>query len=167
MLVGPDGCRQDHGRGGCSPSAGASPSRDTDDDIETAEGRAIAEIFVDDGEDALPRAGGEAVRRGARRARRRARARRRSGARPGHPRRCWPGTRGVPRVGLSDAAKRVGLGHGRPLLLGNVRAPVKALLDERLPVYERSPPVVVDTDGRTPEEVADEVVELLEAAGMT
>ena len=30
------------------------------------------------------------------------------------------------RVGLSDAVKRVGLGHGRPLLLGNVRSRVKA-----------------------------------------
>ncbi len=40
------------------------------------------------------------------------------------------------RVGLADAVKRVGLGVGRPLLLGNVRARVKQLLDERTPVYE-------------------------------
>ena len=40
------------------------------------------------------------------------------------------------RVGLSDAVKRVGLGVGRPLLLGNVRSRIKALLDERTPVYE-------------------------------
>ena len=37
------------------------------------------------------------------------------------------------RVGLSEAVKRVGLGVGRPLLLGNVRARIKALLDERDP----------------------------------
>ena len=40
------------------------------------------------------------------------------------------------RVGLADAVKRVGLGSGRPLLLGNVRGRIKALLDERTPVYE-------------------------------
>ena len=61
------------------------------------------------------------------------------------------------RVGLTDAVKRVGLGTSRPLLLGNVRARIKALLDERTPIYESVATVVVDTDGRTPEEVADEV----------
>ena len=37
------------------------------------------------------------------------------------------------RVGLTDAAARVGLGASRPLLLGNVRGTMKALLDERDP----------------------------------
>jgi shikimate kinase len=66
------------------------------------------------------------------------------------------------RVGLSDAVKRVGLGVGRPLLLGNVRARIKALLDERTPVYESLATLVVDTDGRTPEDVAAEVREALD-----
>ncbi len=35
------------------------------------------------------------------------------------------------RVGLTDAASRVGLGSSRPLLLGNVRGTMKALLEER------------------------------------
>ena len=61
------------------------------------------------------------------------------------------------RVGLSDAVKRVGLGVGRPLLLGNVRARIKALLDERTPIYESVASLVVDTDDRTPEEVAAEI----------
>jgi shikimate kinase len=68
------------------------------------------------------------------------------------------------RVGLADAVKRVGLGTARPLLLGNVRSRVKALLDERTPVYQSVATVVVDTDGRTPEEVADEVVAALDGA---
>ena len=62
------------------------------------------------------------------------------------------------RVGLSEAVKRVGLGSSRPMLLGNVRARIKALLDERTPVYESVATESVDTDGRTPEEVADEIV---------
>jgi hypothetical protein len=61
------------------------------------------------------------------------------------------------RVGLADAVKRVGLGVGRPMLLGNVRARVKQLIDERTPVYEGLARIAVDTDGRTPREVAEEV----------
>ncbi len=135
--------------------------RDTDADIEAAQGREISELFVDEGEawfrerereavaaaladhDGVLALGGGAV--------------------------LDPGTRqaldGLPvvflKVGLSDAVKRVGLGHGRPLLLGNVRSRVKALLDERLPVYESVATVVVDTDGRSPEDGADEVTAAL------
>jgi shikimate kinase len=65
------------------------------------------------------------------------------------------------RVGLADAAARVGLGTSRPLLLGNVRGTMKALLDERTPVYESVAVAVVDTDGRTPDEVALAVEEAL------
>jgi shikimate kinase len=135
--------------------------RDTDRDVETAEGRQIADIFVDSGEDAfraLERAavaealathdgvlalGGGAV--------------------------LDPGTRDLLaghevvflRVGLSDAVKRVGLGTARPLLLGNVRARIKALLDERTPVYESVATIAVDTDGRTPEDVARDIIDSL------
>jgi shikimate kinase len=62
------------------------------------------------------------------------------------------------RVGLSDAVKRVGLGAGRPLLLGNVRSRVKQLLDERTPIYEGIARISVDTDGRSPQDVVAEVV---------
>lgn len=64
------------------------------------------------------------------------------------------------RVGLSDAVNRVGLGSSRPLLLGNVRGRIKALLDERTPIYESVATHTVDTDGRTPGEVAGEIEEL-------
>jgi shikimate kinase len=138
--------------------------RDTDRDVEATAGKEIAEIFVDEGEEhfrALERAavvealdahrgvlalGGGAV--------------------------LHPETRAALRghrvvflsVGLSDAVKRVGLGVGRPLVLGNVRARVKALLDERLPVYTSVAAFTVDTDGRTPEDVAAEVAAAVEAA---
>jgi len=137
--------------------------RDTDHDVEATAGRAISEIFVDDGEAAfraLERAavaealathdgvlalGGGAV--------------------------LDPGTRDLLaghdvvflRVGLSDAVKRVGLGTSRPLLLGNVRGRIKALLDERTPIYESVATLVVETDGREPHEVADEIVAALGA----
>lgn len=136
------------------------PFRDTDDDVEAADGRVVADIFVESGEEhfrALERAavaealrthegvlalGGGAV--------------------------LDPGTRELLagqrvlflRVGLSDAASRVGLGVSRPLLLGNVRGRIKQLIDERTPVYESVAVHVVDTDGRD----VDEVVELVRAA---
>jgi shikimate kinase len=66
------------------------------------------------------------------------------------------------RVGLADAVQRVGLGSARPLLLGNVRGRIKAILDERTPVYEQVATHTVDTDGRTPEDVAREILELLD-----
>jgi shikimate kinase len=65
------------------------------------------------------------------------------------------------RVGLSEAVKRVGLGAGRPMLFGNVRARIKALLDERGPIYESVATVVVDTDDATPDDVADRIEEAL------
>jgi shikimate kinase len=137
--------------------------RDTDRDVEATEGRPISEIFVDKGEpyfrdleraavaealrthDGVLALGGGAV--------------------------LDPETRAVLEgqrvvflhVGLSDAVKRVGLGTARPLLLGNVRARVKALLDERLPVYRAVATVTVSTDGRDVEDVAREVREVVES----
>lgn len=137
------------------------PVRDTDEDIEAAEGRSISDIFVDSGEEHFRELEVRAV----------------ADAVAGHQGVLALGggavlreeTRavlaGMPvvflRVGLSEAVKRVGLGVGRPLLLGNVRARIKALLDERTPVYESVATLVVDTDGRTAEEVAAEILEVL------
>ena len=138
------------------------PVRDTDADIEAAEGRSISEIFVDDGEErfrlleraagtealashdgVLALGGGAVLDEGTR------------AALAGH-------TVVFLQGGLADAVKRVGLGVGRPLLLGNVRARIKTLLDERTPVYEAVATHVVDTDGRAPDEVAAEVRELID-----
>ncbi len=137
--------------------------RDTDTDVEAAAGRSISDIFVDSGEahfreleraavgealashDGVLALGGGAV--------------------------LDPATRELLadhrvvflRVGLSEAVKRVGLGTSRPLLLGNVRSRIKALLDERTPVYESVADLVVDTDQRSPEDVADEIRKALDA----
>ena len=133
------------------------PVRDTDADIEAAEGRTISDIFVDDGEHAFRALEVAAVAD--------ALADHAGVLALGGGAVLDPATRdllaGRPvvflRVGLSDAVKRVGLGVGRPLLLGNVRTRIKALLDERTPIYESVASLVVDTDDRTPEEVAAEI----------
>ncbi|HET7385922.1 MAG TPA: shikimate kinase [Nocardioidaceae bacterium] len=138
-------------------------ARDTDRDVEATEGRSVSDIFVDDGEavfrdlervaaaealaswDGVLALGGGAVLDEHTRA-----------ALAGH---CVV----FLQVGLSDAVKRVGLGVGRPLVFGNVRAQLKAMLDERLPIYQQASTATVQTDGRTPEEVADEVAAIVEA----
>ncbi len=132
--------------------------RDTDVDIEQTAGKVIADIFIEDGEpafrslerstvatalaehDGVLALGGGAVSDAA--------------------------TRELLRphrvvfldVGLSDAVKRVGFNRDRPLLLESPRAQLKRLLDDRRPVYAETADVTVDTDGRTPDDVAEEVV---------
>ncbi len=66
-------------------------------------------------------------------------------------------------VGLAEAASRVGLGGTRPLLLGNVRGQLKALLDARRPLYRQVADVTVETDGLSAEAVADEIESRLDA----
>ena len=65
-------------------------------------------------------------------------------------------------VGLSDAARRVGMNTARPLLLGNVRQTMGRLLEERLPLYASVATIAVETTGRPVREVVAEVVAALE-----
>jgi shikimate kinase len=60
-------------------------------------------------------------------------------------------------TGFAAAARRVGLAQARPLLAGNPRAMLKALLDQRLPVYQSLAQMTVHTDDREPEQIADEI----------
>ena len=131
--------------------------RDTDADIEHLAGKPIPEIFVDDGEphfralerravaaalasfDGVLALGGGAILAEENRA-----------ALAGH-------TVVYLSVELPDAIRRVGLGSGRPLLAVNPRATLKYLLDQRRPLYEAAATITVVTDGRTPEDVAEEI----------
>ncbi|AXH91917.1 shikimate kinase [Micromonospora aurantiaca] len=135
--------------------------RDTDADIENLAGKPIPEIFVGEGEEhfrTLERAavaaalashagvlavGGGAVLAEENRA-----------ALIGH-------TVVHLSVELPDAVKRVGLGAGRPLLALNPRATLKHLMDQRRPLYAEVATATVVTDGRTPQELAEEIAALL------
>ena len=66
-------------------------------------------------------------------------------------------------VGVADAAARVGFNRDRPLLLGNPRQQWQRLLAARLPLYLEVSDIRVSTDGRTPAEIAAEVVDRLAA----
>jgi shikimate kinase len=52
----------------------------------------------------------------------------------------------------------VGLARDRPVLTLNPRAILRQLLEERLPYYLEVATQQGDTDGKTPEAVADEVL---------
>ncbi|MEU5978039.1 shikimate kinase [Streptomyces sp. NPDC047315] len=138
------------------------PFRDTDSDVVAAEGREISDIFVEDGEDrfrALERAavhaavaehhgvlalGGGAVLDDSTRAL----------------------LSGLPVVYLSldveEAVRRTGLNQARPLLAVNPRRQWRELMEARRPLYIEVARAVVATDDRTPEEVADAILDALE-----
>jgi shikimate kinase len=136
--------------------------RDTDADIEATAGRTIPDIFIEDGEPHFRQLEREAV----------------AAALTGHEGVLAlgggavmdAGTRGalagLPvvflEVGLSDAVRRVGLDAARPLLAVNPRARWRELMDERRPLYTEVARAVVGTDGRRPEEIAGEILDVLE-----
>jgi len=65
-------------------------------------------------------------------------------------------------VGLAAASERVGFAQSRPLLVVNPRAELKRLMTERRPLYDEVATATVATDGRSPEDVAAEILALLE-----
>lgn len=135
--------------------------RDTDADVEAAEGRSIADLFLADGEDYFRAAEREAVHR----------------ALTEHDGVLALGggavlDEGVQQalaghtvvfldVGLADATKRVGLARSRPLLVGSPRRQWQLLMDARRPVYERLATAVVATGGQEPEQVSAAVLAAL------
>lgn len=136
--------------------------RDTDADIELTAGKPIPEIFIDDGEPRFRELERAAVRE----------------ALAGHDGVLSlgggavmdDGTRGqlagLPvvflEVGLHDAVRRVGLDAPRPLLAVNPRQRWRELMDQRRPLYTEVARAVVDTDERTPEDVAGAVLDALQ-----
>ena len=135
--------------------------RDTDADVEAVAGKPVSDIFVDDGEAAFRALERTAVARAL--AEHSGVVAVGGGAVIAEETRASLGGHRVVflDVGLSDAAARVGLGTTRPLLLGNVRGQLKALLDARRPLYDQVSAARVVTDGKTVAEVADEVEKAL------
>lgn len=68
------------------------------------------------------------------------------------------------RAGFETLLKRVRADETRPLLknTGKTAETLGRLLEERTPVYEHVADYIVDTDGRSVEEVADEIISLME-----
>lgn len=140
-----------------------STCRDTDADIVATHGKAIPEIFVEDGEPHFRALEREAVRT--------ALTEHTGGVLAlGGGAVLAEETRGLlaglPVVfldmGVAAAVKRVGLDAPRPLLLINPRQQWRKLMEERRPLYTEVARAVVSTEDRTPNEVADEILEVLE-----
>ena len=135
--------------------------RDTDDDVERAAGETISDIFVEHGEarfralesravqeavaehDGVLALGGGAV------------------LDPGVAELLAGLTVVFLDVSIKAAAPRVGLNRDRPLLLGNPRAQWIRLMEARRPTYEAISSHRVDTDEKTADEVADEVLRVI------
>lgn len=138
------------------------PYRDTDADIVAAQGREISDLFVDEGEPYFRELERQAVAA--------ALAEHTGVLALGGGAVLDEGTRalltGLPVVYLSmdveEAVRRVGLGAARPLLAVNPRRQWRELMDARRPLYTEVARVVVATDDRTPEEVAQAVLDALE-----
>jgi len=65
------------------------------------------------------------------------------------------------KVSITQATRRIGMNTLRPLLLGNVRSRLVALLKERTPLYEQCATLTIDTDGLKARQAARQVVEAL------
>jgi shikimate kinase len=135
---------------------------DTDVVIEAEQGRAIREIFVFDGEPAFRDLERAAVARalsecdgvvslggGA------PMDSRTQGELEGH-------TVVFLDVGIADAARRVGFNVSRPLLGLNPRAQWSRIMQVRRPTYDAVASARVDTAGRPPQAVVDEIAALVE-----
>ena len=135
--------------------------RDTDDDVERVAGTTISDIFVDRGEEAFRELerdatalaidehdgvlalGGGAV------------------LDPATRERLQGLTVVFLDVGIKDAASRIGFNRDRPLLIGNPRAQWIRLMEARRPLYDEVATAAVQTDGKSAEQVADEVTAIL------
>ena len=62
---------------------------------------------------------------------------------------------------FATVAKRSGLDRPRVVIPGNPRGMLRAMLDERRPIYAELAELTVSTDGMAPEEVADDLARQL------
>lgn len=135
--------------------------RDTDKDIAAVAGKRVSDIFVEDGEAAFREMERAAVRT--------AIAEHDGVLALGGGAVTDEGTRELLAdcsvafidVTLAEAVRRIDLKGGRPLLMGNIRGKLKALMDARRPLYEEVATVTVHSDGRPAEEVAADILTAL------
>lgn len=138
------------------------PFRDTDDDVVRAAGKPVADIFFDDGEERFRELERAAVRTAL--AEHDGVLALGGGAVLADETRALLAGRPVAllEMDVAEAVRRVGLDTPRPLLLVNPRQQWRRLMEDRRPLYTEVARAVVGTANRTPEEVADGVLDALE-----
>lgn len=141
--------------------------RDTDADVANAAGMSVSDIFLSEGEDAFRAREAQAVATA---------LVEHSGVLalgggaildPATQRlladyAAQGGTIAYLEVSLSAAAPRVGFNQSRPLLVGNPRQQWQQLMDARRDIYERLATVTVNTDSKSPKQVAHAIAEVEE-----
>jgi shikimate kinase len=166
VLIGPPGA----GKSAVGPLVAdllGVPFRDTDSDVARAAGKPVGDIFVEDGEERFreleraavtsalgEQAAGEVLALG-------------SGAVSDE------GVRqllaGLPVVYLSASfgtlVKRIGMDRPRVVVPGNPRGRLRAMLNERLPLYQGLAAVTVETDDLDPDELAAQIAAQIAAKG--
>ena len=145
------------------------PFADTDDLVAAAAGKPVGDIFVDDGEPVFRELERAAVARGLDAV---------GGAGQGggvlalgsgavldpDVRRMIAGRPVVYlEAGFAAVAKRTGMDRPRVVIPGNPRGMLRAMLEERRPVYAELATITVPTDDMAPEEVAADLAERLRA----
>jgi shikimate kinase len=160
VLIGPPGAGKSTIAEALARELGV-PARDTDVDVELSTGRAVADIFFEDGESAFRELEHAAVLQ--------ALAEHEGVLSVGGGAVLDPRTQEALRghtvifldVRIADASKRIGLNRDRPLLLGNPRAQWTQMMDRRRPVYLDVSTARVVTDGLTAAEVTEKVLAAL------
>jgi shikimate kinase len=161
VIVGPPGSGKTTVGRRLSDRLGAA-FRDTDTDIEAERHTTIADIFIDEGEDAFRGYERAAVGR--------ALAEHDGVLALGGGAVIDPATRELLKshrvvfldVGLAAAAKRVGFARDRPVLAANPRSMLAKLLDERRPLYDEVATVTISTDNVPVDAVIEAVMKALQ-----
>ncbi len=155
VLVGPPGAGKSS-VGRLLASGLGVPFADTDELVALAAGKPVGDIFVEDGEPAFRELERAAVARGLDAVRDRGVLALGSGAVLDAEVRAMIAERTVIylEAGFATVARRAGLDRPRVVIPGNPRARLRALLEERRPVYEALASLTVPTDAAAPEEVA-------------
>jgi shikimate kinase len=140
------------------------PFADTDDLVAAAAGKPVGDIFVDDGESVFRELERAAVARGLE-----------ATGQDGGVLALGSGAVLDPDVrrmiagrlvvyleaGFATVAKRAGLDRPRVVIPGNPRGRLRAMLEERHPVYAELAAITVPTDDMAPEEVAADLAKRL------
>jgi shikimate kinase len=131
--------------------------RDTDADVGAAAGKPVGDIFIQDGEQAFR----ELERAAAATALREHDGVLALGSGAVLDQKIQQLLEGLPVTYLAadfgTVARRTGMDRPRVVVPGNPRGRLRAMLDERAPLYERLATVTVHTDDQDPDEVAEQI----------
>jgi shikimate kinase len=139
------------------------PFTDTDAEVAHAAGKPVADIFVEDGEQVFRELERGAVARGLETVSPRGVLAVGSGAvlDPDVRRMLAGHTVVYLETGFATVARRAGLDKPRVVIPGNPRGRLRAMLEERRPVYAELASITVPTDDMAPEEVAADLASRL------